>query len=135
MPDSILNDIRRTLAEIASSIALLPETLPSQLPPEATQAIGALIRACDALIAALGPRAGQEAEAEAMLAVARAHRRLLFLALAGADPEHAAPWTEEQRINAPAVAAKVAAGLIPRFYADQHFAETLRAQWLGEQKE
>ncbi len=31
-----------------------------------------------------------------------------------------------------AAEAKTAAGLIPRFYSDQGFEETLRAQWLGE---
>ncbi len=39
---------------------------------------------------------------------------------------------EDYKSKERAAEAKTAEGLIPRFYSDQGFEETLRAQWLGE---
>ncbi|HWE64524.1 MAG TPA: hypothetical protein VHB98_22645 [Chloroflexota bacterium] len=132
MADSALNEVRRTLAEISESILQLPEVRPSQLPAAGTEAIAALIRACDVLIAALTAHPVRSPEADELLTGVRAQRRLLFLVLAEARPDQARFWTEEHRLKDPATDAKIAAGLIPRFYTDQEFEATLRAQWLGE---
>lgn len=134
MPDSTLADVRRTLTTIAENILRLPELRPSQLPTAGKAAIGDLIRACDTLIAVLAGQAAQNPEAAELLSGARAQRRLLFLALAEAMPEQAAFWTEGYREQERIAAARAAAGLIPRFYDDQEFEETLRARWLGERE-
>jgi hypothetical protein len=132
MPEAMLADIRHALADIAQSIMRLPESRPSSLPPVVREALGDLINACDLLIAALaGPDVG-DPEAGALLTIARAHRRLLYLALAEAAPDRAAFWTEEYREQERATNIKIAAGLIPRFSNDDTFESTLRARWLGE---
>jgi hypothetical protein len=125
-------DARRTLANISASIMRLPEARPTQLPPDGVAAIGDLIRACDLLISALLGHAAQNPEADELLMGIRAHRRLLFLALAEATPDQARFWTEEFTERERAADAKAAAGLIPRFYSDVEFEETLRAKWLGD---
>ena len=67
-----------------------------------------------------------------LLSGARAHRRLLFLALAAADPGRAELWTEAYRDAMRATEAKIAAGLIARISHDDTFEAAVRAQWLGE---
>jgi hypothetical protein len=132
MADSTLADARRMAAEIAANILRLPEVRPSQLPLEAVAATGDLLRACDALIDILAGQPTQPAEADTLLTSLRAHRRLLFLVLAEAAPEQAALQMEEIRDQDRTAEAKMAAGLIPRFFSDPHFEEALREQWLGD---
>ncbi len=132
MPDPNVADIRTMLDAILKSVLRLPESRPSQFAPEWTSAIGDLIRACDSLIQALLGLDVQSPEADELLGAVRAHRRLLFLAIAEADPDQVAFWTEAYRESERTAEAHMAAGQTPRFFTDQEFESSLRAQWLGE---
>jgi len=132
MTDSTLADIRTMLATISTSILRLPESRPSQLTPEWTSAIADLLRACDSLVVALTGYAVQGPEVDELLGVLRAYRRLLFLAIAEADPDQAAIWTEAYRESERTAETQTAAGLLPRTFGDQRSEDSLRARWLGD---
>ncbi len=132
MTDSTLADISAMLAAIGTSVLRLPESRPSQFGTEWTSAIGDLLRACDSLIHALTGRGEQESGADHLLAEARAYRRLLFLAIAEADPDQAVFWTEAYKESERVSEAQTAAGLHPRYFADQQAESDLRARWLGD---
>lgn len=135
MADSTLADVRGTLAEISASILHLPEQRPAQLPPAVAEVIGDLMRACDSLTSALIGYGAERPEAIGLLNEVRAHRRLLFLVFAAMLPDQAEHRTESAGFQEKVTNAKRAAGLIPTFYTDDRFAETLRAQWLGRDSE
>lgn len=131
MTDSTLDDIRSMLAAIAKSIVRLPELRPAQFTVEQISAIGDLLRACDSLLQALTASGAQDSQVDGLLGDLRAYRRLLFLVFAAADPDRAVTWTEAHRESERTADAQTAAGLLPRYFADQASEASLRARWLG----
>jgi hypothetical protein len=132
MTESDLADVRRMVADLAYHVLRLPEERPSVMPAVGRAALADLLHACDVLIPVLAGQHQLDTEATGLLATLRAHRRLLFLVLAELEPQEMPARTEAARDREAALAAKMAAGLIPRFYTDQEFDATLRAAWLGE---